>query len=164
MCIVRKTTWQSHSCMWVLNEPFMAENASFSTVVMVQLFADLQILQGRITCQHQGNLYKEGDTFYPEDTPCYTCICDKNFDGLEPIASNRNCRKIDCGLELRHFHELRQGCVPIYFKTSSCCPHDFRCRKLYVIKWLVNIFNCFVITLKPMIKMRLFNLKDIQML
>lgn len=46
------------------------------------------------------------------------------------MAANKFCRKIDCGLELRYFNKIKEGCVPVYFQTSACCPIDFKCRKL----------------------------------
>jgi len=46
---------------------------------------------------------------------------------IEIICANKFCRKIDCGLELRYFNKIKEGCVPVYFQTSACCPIDFKC-------------------------------------
>lgn len=83
----------------------------------------------RTTCEYNGKIYHEGTKFYPDDVPCHSCVCHKNFNASLPMASNKFCRKIDCGLELRYFNKIKEGCVPVYFQTSACCPIDFKCRK-----------------------------------
>lgn len=83
----------------------------------------------RTTCEYNGKIYHEGTKFYPDDVPCHSCVCHKNFNASQPMATNQFCRKIDCGLELRYLNKMKEGCVPIYFKNSGCCPIDFKCRK-----------------------------------
>lgn len=64
---------------------------------------------------------------YPDS--CHTCLCTKEFNSSVPIDSNKDCKKVDCGIELRSLYRLQSGCVPIYYGKSDCCPIDFRCRK-----------------------------------
>jgi len=81
----------------------------------------------RTTCEYNGKVYHEGTKFYPDDVPCHSCVCHKNFNASLPMETNKFCRKIDCGLELRYFNKIKEGCVPVYFQTSACCPIDFKC-------------------------------------
>lgn len=84
-------------------------------------------------CKYDGEIYLEGEKFYPEKEKCHSCICKANFD-TSTIRDNPNCREIDCGIELRYFQELRNGCIPVYYE-DRCCPTDWKCRKfsnLYV--------------------------------
>uniref|UniRef100_A0A336MYP2 CSON006945 protein n=1 Tax=Culicoides sonorensis TaxID=179676 RepID=A0A336MYP2_CULSO len=76
-------------------------------------------------CKYDGEIYLEGEKFYPEKEKCWSCICRKKFDTTK-IIGNPNCREIDCGIELRYFSELRRGCIPIYYE-DRCCPTDWKC-------------------------------------
>ncbi|KAJ6647708.1 hypothetical protein Bhyg_02931, partial [Pseudolycoriella hygida] len=78
-------------------------------------------------CELDGKTYNEGEKMYPESSTCHTCLCKKGFNNSIPIESNENCKKADCGIELRNLNRLQNGCVPIYFGSSDCCPIDFRC-------------------------------------
>lgn len=80
-------------------------------------------------CELEGKTYKEGEKIYPENSSCHTCLCTKGFNSSVPIESNKDCKKVDCGIELRNLNRLQSGCVPIYYGKSDCCPIDFRCRK-----------------------------------
>lgn len=79
-------------------------------------------------CELEGKTYTEGEKMYPEDASCHTCLCTKDFNSSVPIESNQNCKKVDCGIELRNLNRLQSGCVPVYFGASDCCPIDYRCR------------------------------------
>lgn len=81
-------------------------------------------------CTLDGKTYREGELMYPLSSSCYSCICTNTFDKSIPPESNKDCRLIDCEMEIHYFHELRKGCVPVYYSSSSCCPIRFRCRKL----------------------------------
>lgn len=64
---------------------------------------------------------------YPNNDTCYKCLCTESFDNTTSIESNPNCKRIDCGVEMRHLNEIRRGCVPVYFE-NHCCPIDYKCR------------------------------------
>lgn len=80
-------------------------------------------------CHYRGQEYHKGQRIYPNNAPCYSCICDEEFDNSTLIKLNANCKKIDCGIELRNLDRLQKGCVPVYFGEDSCCPIQFRCPK-----------------------------------
>lgn len=80
-------------------------------------------------CEAENRTYHVGQRIYPESVPCYQCLCTADFNSNMPFTKNPNCAKIDCGIEL-DLPEIRDGCAPIYFKTPTCCPIDFKCRKL----------------------------------
>ena len=65
---------------------------------------------------------------YPNDD-CYHCLCTKDFED-KPVAENKNCKKIDCGMTLRKASMLQRGCIPIYYKNDRCCPIEFKCPTL----------------------------------
>lgn len=75
-------------------------------------------------CQYGGRTYKEGQVIYPEDAPCKKCICQNGFNGTlaEPW-----CEEISCGIELHYSRRISDGCVPVYYGTTGCCPIDWRC-------------------------------------
>jgi len=78
-------------------------------------------------CELEGRTYTEGEKMYPDSASCHTCLCTKDFNNSISIDSNKNCKKVDCGIELRNLYRLQSGCVPVYFGSSDCCPIDFRC-------------------------------------
>ncbi|KAG4076396.1 hypothetical protein HA402_005839 [Bradysia odoriphaga] len=80
-------------------------------------------------CRFRGETYNYGEKFVPQNhyAACHHCICDENFDNSTAIEDNKNCKKVECGLKLRYFDELKSGCVPIYFRDTKCCPIGFRC-------------------------------------
>ncbi|CAO1429680.1 unnamed protein product [Diamesa hyperborea] len=77
------------------------------------------------TCNVQGITYKEGDKIYPENT-CYKCVCTSDFEDNVPIEQNKNCRKLECGIELHSAAKLKDGCAPVYGK-DRCCPYYWHC-------------------------------------
>lgn len=82
------------------------------------------------TCEVGGKSYRIGEQIYPDDS-CYKCFCAENFNNNISIAENPNCVKIDCGIEL-NIDRIKEGCVPIYFKTPTCCPIEYKCRKFFL--------------------------------
>lgn len=90
-------------------------------------------------CHYEGETYRLNQRMYPNNETCYECLCTEDFNGAVPVPSNSNCKRIDCGVELRHLGEIRSGCVPVYF-GNRCCPIDFKCRTYFnllaTIIWL----------------------------
>lgn len=84
-------------------------------------------------CEFDGKTFMEGEKIYPENSSCHSCLCTKDFNSSIPIESNKNCEKVDCGIELRNLHRLQGGCIPIYFGSSDCCPIDYRCRNSDIV-------------------------------
>lgn len=79
---------------------------------------------------------------FPRSSSCYSCICSNTFDKSISPESNPDCKLVDCEMEIHYFHELRRGCVPVYYSSSSCCPIRFRCRKFNItILILLNIIQ-----------------------
>lgn len=60
-------------------------------------------------------------------TSCYTCYCEKDFNGSKPFENNPHCKKDDCGILLRSANRLYEGCAPLYYKDLKCCPIDWIC-------------------------------------
>lgn len=67
---------------------------------------------------------------YSPSAPCYKCLCDANFDNKTELASNKNCKPVECGIELHQLNYIQSGCLPVYFDDGLCCPFEFRCRML----------------------------------
>lgn len=70
--------------------------------------------------------YKKGEMMYLDD--CYQCICAEGFDNTT-LVGNKDCKRIDCSLEIHYADKIKHGCVPIYYEKSTCCPIDWRCRE-----------------------------------
>ncbi|KDR18192.1 kielin/chordin-like protein [Zootermopsis nevadensis] len=75
-------------------------------------------------CQYGGTTYREGQMIYPEDAPCKQCICQRGFN--ETLAGPW-CQEISCGIELHYSRRISDGCVPVYYGRTGCCPIDWRC-------------------------------------
>ncbi|XP_031630291.1 uncharacterized protein LOC116345227 [Contarinia nasturtii] len=76
-------------------------------------------------CEFGGKSYHIGERIYPDDL-CYECLCAEDFNSKTPIADNPHCAKIDCGIELK-LKQLQEGCIPVYYKTPTCCPIEYKC-------------------------------------
>ncbi|CAO1431601.1 unnamed protein product [Diamesa serratosioi] len=76
------------------------------------------------TCNYKGKSYKEGDIFFPKKS-CHKCVCTNDFEDV-PVEQNRNCKKIECAIDLHYADKLRDGCAPVYGK-DKCCPNDWQC-------------------------------------
>lgn len=83
-------------------------------------------------CHFENTEYTQGQRMYSDLSPCHSCVCEPGFDNSTRIEENQHCTKVDCGIEIRNLDRIRKGCVPVYFGESSCCPHEYRCRKLKI--------------------------------
>lgn len=90
-------------------------------------------------CHVEGRSYHVGERIYPDDS-CLMCLCTQNFDNKTSFAENSNCAQINCGIE-HDLHNFRAGCVPVYYKTPTCCPIDIKCRKFYQITVILKENN-----------------------
>lgn len=79
----------------------------------------------RATCNFKGETHKEGEQFYPKNT-CHKCVCTNDFEDNVPVTQNKNCKKVECGLDLHYSDKLRDGCAPVYGK-DRCCPYYWHC-------------------------------------
>lgn len=87
-------------------------------------------------CHYRGKTYYKTQRFSHPDEPCYSCICDENFDGETKLQYNtKNCKLIDCKVEIYNLHNFKSGCAPVYFSDSPCCPINWRCRKYLHISY-----------------------------
>lgn len=86
-------------------------------------------------CEIGDRSYYVGERFEPESNSCYDCLCTSDFNTNISYTENPNCAKINCGIEL-DLPQIRKGCVPVYFRTSNCCPIEFKCRKCYLLIFL----------------------------
>ncbi|XP_050720166.1 kielin/chordin-like protein isoform X3 [Eriocheir sinensis] len=75
------------------------------------------------TCDWQNKTYQEGSKMYFKDDSCQSCICGPCF--TDPYGPG--CRKIDCGFGFRYTARFHQGCVPIHYEGSKCCPIGWMC-------------------------------------
>lgn len=89
-------------------------------------------------CEVEGKSYRIGEQIYPEGELCYKCHCAENFNNKTSFAENPNCVKIDCGIELRLL-DIKAGCVPVYYKKPTCCPIEYKCRKL--VESFLSVFK-----------------------
>lgn len=93
------------------------------------------------TCWNEGRDYHGGNLIYPKSEPCYKCLCDENFDNSTAIEKNKNCKPVDCGIEIHAILNYQEGCAGVYFNDNYCCPVEFRCRMLYKIAFFCNHQN-----------------------
>jgi len=92
-----------------------------------KLVCDDKEIKALAKCEFEGKSYKEGQRIYPEKDSCYSCICAKDWDPSVPLSKNKNCKKYDCGHELRHLDDVKKGCVPVFFGDERCCSIQYRC-------------------------------------
>lgn len=73
------------------------------------------------TCNVNGNVYYEGETF--NLSPRKTCICKCDSNELF-------CRENKCVTEYRFIKEIDERCAPVYgnFGNSPSCPSSWLCR------------------------------------
>lgn len=95
--------------------------------LILKHYLDKAKIESIETCEVEGTLYRIGEQIYPSDS-CYTCLCTEGFDNQTSYESNPNCSKINCGFELK-INDLRNGCVPVYFRIPNCCYIEMKCRK-----------------------------------
>ncbi|KAF2886590.1 hypothetical protein ILUMI_19583 [Ignelater luminosus] len=76
------------------------------------------------TCEVDGQVYKEGQKFYPKGS-CSVCVCKERYSEKDQAAY---CRPLQCGTEMNHRRDLEGHCAPVYKdKTELCCPHFWTC-------------------------------------
>lgn len=95
-------------------------------------------------CYLDGNEYFEGQRMYPENG-CFRCLCNQGFNN-KTFFGNPSCKERECGFELYNLESFVNGCVPIYYGNSKCCPIDFRCRKyleteIKTKRFMTDFFN-----------------------
>lgn len=83
-------------------------------------------------CFSDNLIYVENQWIYPQNSTCHRCWCDKNFNNATRVEDNPNCEEVNCGVELRDFARIQQGCIPVYFRHQGCCPIGWRCRKYFL--------------------------------
>jgi len=83
-------------------------------------------------CQYKGKEYVDGQTIYPDDYPCVTCTCNKNFKGILTTEGGV-CKEVNCGMQIHHQTSLVKQCIPKFYTTSSgkqsCCPIEWNCNQ-----------------------------------
>ncbi|CAG7826735.1 unnamed protein product, partial [Allacma fusca] len=71
-----------------------------------------------------------GESIYPDDYPCYSCTCSRNFTGE---INTDVCQEVNCGIAIHYQFELANQCEPVYYQTSDgrtlCCPTHFNCKQ-----------------------------------
>ncbi|XP_018579101.1 uncharacterized protein LOC108917127 [Anoplophora glabripennis] len=75
-------------------------------------------------CSVDGNVYKEGEKFYPKNT-CLKCVCGKDWKGRfeQPF-----CQRSLCNSQINREEELHKKCAHVYFsKEVLCCPDTWVC-------------------------------------
>ncbi|RZF43767.1 hypothetical protein LSTR_LSTR009190 [Laodelphax striatellus] len=77
-----------------------------------------------VTCEYGGEVWEEGQAFYPKEKPCKKCICKQGFNGtfVSPY-----CEDIICEMELHYADYISEGCTPVYYGDDSCCPIYWHC-------------------------------------
>ncbi|XP_031619448.1 uncharacterized protein LOC116338382 [Contarinia nasturtii] len=78
-------------------------------------------------CVFEGKNYGIGEKMYPKDDSCYRCLCGEGFTNKTSLAENPHCQRVNCHIELNQFKDIIEGCVPIYYKTPTCCPIAVKC-------------------------------------
>lgn len=103
-------------------------------------------------CESHGHVYHEGELFsHPSfsvfSAACYSCVCDGQFDNSTIPSMNKNCRKLDCGIEIYNIEKIRNGCVPVFrsngassSEVTECCPVNWICRE-----FILNFFSIYLI-------------------
>ncbi|XP_026333468.1 uncharacterized protein LOC113240394 [Hyposmocoma kahamanoa] len=85
---------------------------------------DTRTLSSLKTCELNDIIYREGESFEPLDRR-KICLCWAQWDG--GIDNPKNCRDVNCGLELYYQNKIAQKCAPIFHGKSIGCPIDFQC-------------------------------------
>lgn len=94
--------------------------------MLISFHAGTEKIRALSTCTIDGQEYRMGQRVNPINS-CYDCLCTPDFNNELPYAQNTNCKKINCGMELNS-DDIRNGCVPIYYKTPNCCSIESKCR------------------------------------
>lgn len=92
-------------------------------------------------CWHDGHQFVEGNLIYSAKSPCYKCLCDKNYDNTTDVSTSPSCKPVECGIELHQLSYLQLGCIPVYFDDGLCCPFEFKCRKFFCV-YSQELYTC----------------------
>ena len=76
------------------------------------------------SCNFEGKEYTEGEKFFP-DNSCHECVCTNDFEDI-PVEQNKNCKPIECEIDLHIVKKIISGCAPVY-SEDKCCPHYWQC-------------------------------------
>ncbi|VVD05692.1 unnamed protein product, partial [Leptidea sinapis] len=76
------------------------------------------------TCDVDGKIYKEGETFEPENTH-KSCLCTSGWNGT---LDSSICSDINCGVEIHYQDRIYRKCAPVFSGDMKGCPIDFECR------------------------------------
>ncbi|CAK1579605.1 unnamed protein product [Parnassius mnemosyne] len=76
------------------------------------------------TCEVDGQTYREGESFEPKNSR-KTCVCTAQWNGT--LDDPKNCRDINCGIEIHYQDKLFQNCAPIFLGSDAFCPIAFTC-------------------------------------
>lgn len=90
---------------------------------------NIEELAKAATCYVDGKKFVKGEQMWPEKEDCHNCICNEGFDN-STISGSPHCRKVECNIDFHHGDDFHRGCIPIYWKKASCCPIEWRCRKI----------------------------------
>ncbi|XP_023944373.2 uncharacterized protein LOC112050352 [Bicyclus anynana] len=76
------------------------------------------------TCEVDGVVYKEGQTFKPVNTQ-KTCACTAQWNGRYDDPTS--CRDLDCAVEIHYQDMIFNKCAPVFFRDQRGCPISFVC-------------------------------------
>lgn len=91
------------------------------------------------TCEVDGQMYKEGQSFEPASTR-KTCICTSQWNGT---YDDTYCTDINCGLEIHYQDAIFDNCAPVFIGNLKSCPIAFQCRKWYSINLIAKFSSNF---------------------
>lgn len=99
-------------------------------------------------CHYDGKEYNDGQEIHPNDE--VICYCGEGFDN-STLINNTHCekpkKKLDCNIPLHYFAKVRDGCIPVYYKSATGCPIEWICRKL--TPWGLSLSNNRIYSIFP---------------
>lgn len=110
-------------------EPHCVIQNSRSKCCSEKIICEKEEIEKLQECYLDGKQYRLGQTMYPNDHRCFSCICDEKFDNSTVITKNPSCAEVDCAIDLTKQTSIRSGCVPVYYGEPTCCPISTKCRK-----------------------------------
>jgi len=108
-------------------KPECALQFTIDSCCSTKTICDAEEIKKLPRCYVDGREYVEGNLIYPQNEPCYKCLCNDKYDNSTSPAKNPFCKRVDCGITLLQLNNLQEGCVPVYFNDNFCCPLEFRC-------------------------------------
>nr|CAJ2313423.1 Uncharacterized protein [Metisa plana] len=76
------------------------------------------------TCEVDGQIYREGQVFYPQNTR-KKCLCTAQWSG--EFENVPYCRDYDCGVEIHYQDKIFEKCAPVFISNAQGCPIAFQC-------------------------------------